>query len=231
MDTGYHDEWTDYAKRLIRRHAPKARKVIDLACGTGETCILLAKKGFKVSGLDLSSKMVNRARRKAKRAGVKAEFIKGDLLAFDLEDEFDAATCFCNTINYFLDDEALSRAFKNVFQALRPGGAFIFDANSPKAVERIKRQGVFFQEFDSLTSIWRDEVYHDFWQINLTLFQKQKHGLYKKIDCRLLHRAYPQKKIVALLGQAGFRKIKAFDNASFKKAKPGTARVFYLAVK
>ncbi|WP_457599916.1 class I SAM-dependent methyltransferase [Hydrogenivirga sp.] len=98
--------------------APQGR-ALDIACGTGETSIYLAKKGFKVDAFDVSDVAIKRARRRAKREGVSVNFKSADaerfsygLLRYDLIINF-----------YFLN----RKLFPRIKRALRPGGVLIFE--------------------------------------------------------------------------------------------------------
>jgi SAM-dependent methyltransferase len=86
-DHGLHDAatrtaWVDLLSRLM---APPPGRVADLGCGTGSLSVLLAAGGYQVTGLDLSSAMVERARAKASHAAVDIDFRVGDAAVPDLE--------------------------------------------------------------------------------------------------------------------------------------------------
>ncbi|WP_394615841.1 class I SAM-dependent DNA methyltransferase [Lentzea sp. JNUCC 0626] len=75
LDPAVREAWT----RLLVPLMPKPEtRVVDLGCGTGSLSVLLAQAGHRVSGVDLSGRMVAAARAKAKAAGVEAEFTEGD---------------------------------------------------------------------------------------------------------------------------------------------------------
>jgi SAM-dependent methyltransferase len=97
-------------------------KVLDVACGTGGTSIALAKGfGCHVTGIDLGSENLERARQRAEEEGVDqlTDFIRMDAEALDLEDgHFDAVVSEC-ALCTFTDQP---RALAEVFRVLRPGG-------------------------------------------------------------------------------------------------------------
>lgn len=64
-------------------------------CGTGRQAIELAKRGYSVTGVDLSEAMLKRAREKARAAGVEVNFIKADARALPFHNEFDLAIMLC----------------------------------------------------------------------------------------------------------------------------------------
>jgi len=74
--------------------APGAR-ILDMGCGTGRHCVELAKRGYKVTGVDLSSGMLAQAKIAAEAAGVEVELIKSNATEFSSEPVFDGAICLC----------------------------------------------------------------------------------------------------------------------------------------
>jgi demethylmenaquinone methyltransferase/2-methoxy-6-polyprenyl-1,4-benzoquinol methylase len=89
--------------------------VLDACCGTGDLAIACARAGGRVTGVDFSERMLERARRKAPEL----EWIEGDLLALPFADEsFDAATVGFGVRNV----EDLDRALLELRRVLRPGG-------------------------------------------------------------------------------------------------------------
>ena len=64
----------------------KGQKVLDVACGTGVVAVTAARRGAKVSGLDLTPALIERARKNASIAGVDIDFIEGDAEALPYPD-------------------------------------------------------------------------------------------------------------------------------------------------
>ncbi|MFH1680382.1 MAG: class I SAM-dependent methyltransferase [Candidatus Eisenbacteria bacterium] len=71
------------------------QSVLDVGCGTGRHAVELASRGFSVTGLDLSSGMLEEAKRRASAAGVEVAWIRADAADFALRGEFDALLCLC----------------------------------------------------------------------------------------------------------------------------------------
>ena len=109
--------------------APGAR-LLDLGCGTGRHALELAKRGHRVTGLDISAGMLAQARTKANAAGVCVEWIQGDATRFSFADPFDAVICLCEGSFGLLSigDDALEQPLailRNVSQCLRPNGTVL----------------------------------------------------------------------------------------------------------
>ncbi|MCC7571791.1 MAG: class I SAM-dependent methyltransferase [Candidatus Methanofastidiosum sp.] len=83
----------DFIEKEIKHD--KSKKILDIGCGTGRHSIELAKRGYNVTGIDLSERMLEMAKQKAKDAKVNAEFIKADARYLKFEKEFDLALILC----------------------------------------------------------------------------------------------------------------------------------------
>ena len=70
-------------------------RILDVGCGTGRHAIELAKRGYSVTGVDLSLNMLKKAREKAFSAGVHVNFQLGDARSLPFKDEFDLVIMLC----------------------------------------------------------------------------------------------------------------------------------------
>jgi SAM-dependent methyltransferase len=94
-----------------------------MACGSGRHSLELRRRGFEVVGTDISSDLIEIARRDAAEADLEAEFVQADLRDLDYEDEFDLVLNLNDgAIGYLESDEENRRTFEVISRALRPGG-------------------------------------------------------------------------------------------------------------
>jgi len=103
--------------KRIRQLAP-GRCAIDVACGEGRNSIFLAQHGFQVTGIDISDTGLDKARKRAKDAGVDMDFQQVDLDGYIFTKRYDLIINF----NFLLRDLIVEE-----FQALSPGGVLVFD--------------------------------------------------------------------------------------------------------
>jgi SAM-dependent methyltransferase len=95
--------------------------ILDSGCGTGEHTLLLAERGLEVLGVDLSPIAIDRARRKAERRGVAADFVIGDVLRLqDLGRRF--ATVIDSAVFHVFDDHDRARYVASLASVVEPGG-------------------------------------------------------------------------------------------------------------
>ncbi|MCK9615024.1 MAG: methyltransferase domain-containing protein, partial [Candidatus Omnitrophica bacterium] len=113
----------DFIEQEINRD--KSLKIIDVGCGTGRHSIELAKRGYRVTGIDLSESQLKRAREKAKEQGVKIDFERHDARNLPFEGEFDLAIMLCEGgFSLMETDEMNFEILKNATKALKDKGKF-----------------------------------------------------------------------------------------------------------
>jgi SAM-dependent methyltransferase len=117
---------------LLQRNIPFSTrsKVLDIACGAGRHSIELARRGFDVTGFDLSPYLIGEARKVLKESmerGLCLKFLIKDMRYFNFKKSFDIALNIFSSFGYFDDDESNFSVFKNASDSVRPGGYFLFD--------------------------------------------------------------------------------------------------------
>jgi len=98
--------------------APGAR-LLDVPCGNGRHAIELAKRGCRLTGIDLAAEYIDEAR----RAPVDAEWILGDMCDLPWSDTFDGAYCMGNSFGY-LDAQSAAQFLHAIARTLKPAGRF-----------------------------------------------------------------------------------------------------------
>ena len=109
---------------------PGAR-VLDLACGHGRHSLELARRGFRVTGVDYSPRSLELAREAAVAEGLEVEFVRADMREIGFDAEFDATINLFTAFGYFGSDDDDRGVVERVARALRPGGAFVVDTLNP----------------------------------------------------------------------------------------------------
>lgn len=117
----------DYLERIFKKYAVKpVQTILDLGCGSGGHALLLAERGYQVTGVDRSAQMLAAARQKTR--GTNPQFMESDLTTIALVEDFDAVISMFAVMSYITDNHDLLRAFQTIGKHVRPGGLFFFDA-------------------------------------------------------------------------------------------------------
>jgi len=131
--------------------------ILDVGCGTGRHAVELARKGFAVTGIDLSSGMVTQARDKARVAKVEIEWVQADASTFSLDKRFDAVICICEGSFGLLGgaNDAIEHPLsilRNISRSLRPGSKALFTMLSAfKMIRERSPEDIEQGRFDPLT--------------------------------------------------------------------------------
>lgn len=105
----------------------KAFRILDIGCGTGRHSIELTKRGYTVTGVDLSESMLNRAKEKAAAEGLAIDFRQHDARNLPFSGEFDLAIMLCEGGFPLMETDEMNFAIlKSAAVSLKPGGRFIF---------------------------------------------------------------------------------------------------------
>ena len=238
----FYDALADYAPAMNRHAREKIlgetlhqiHSACDLACGSGETALDLARSGLKVYAVDLSPTLVRTVRAKARRAGLRVHARCADMRRLRLPQRVDLVTCEFAALNHLPRPADLITVFRAVARALRPGGWFLFDLNTPKSLreqmqitewmekpefkllmrgryDRRRRAGILtFEWFTPAGKLWRHQR--------------------ESVD----HIAWSDAEIRRSLRRAGFGRIRFFDGLDVRPRLPGAKRgydSYYLAQK
>lgn len=115
----------DFIEQEIVRD--KSLKILDIGCGTGRHAIELSKRGYHVTGIDLSASQLKRAKEKAEELHLKIDFQKHDARKLPFVGEFDLAIMLCGGSFPLMEtDEMNFEILKNAAKALKDKGKLIF---------------------------------------------------------------------------------------------------------
>jgi SAM-dependent methyltransferase len=123
---------------------PKNALILDLACGVGRHSIELAKRGYKVVGVDFKKDYINYCKEKARKLSLKnARFIQTDMRKLKFKNKFDAVISVYTSFGYFKSEEENLEALRNMAKALKKNGKFFIDvANRDFLVKHFRRIGL-----------------------------------------------------------------------------------------
>jgi 2-polyprenyl-3-methyl-5-hydroxy-6-metoxy-1,4-benzoquinol methylase len=174
----------------------KGSSILDIGCGTGRHSIELARRGYQVTGIDISSGMLAEAKKSAATADVNVEWVKADAARFASQKTFDAVICLCegafgllNTEDDPLDHEL--SILKNINRALAPRAKVIFTVlNGLAFARKYSMEDVAKGKFDPIT------------MAGTHLMELETGGGKKELPVR--ERGFVPTELVLMFHQAGF---------------------------
>lgn len=120
------DPEEEVAKILGLLSLPPGAAVVDLGCGRGRHAIPISLRGYRVTGVDLSEKMLVLANERAQRVGASVEWVREDMRKFVRRGAFDACLSLFTSFGYFNEEEN-EKVIGNVSESLKEGGALLLD--------------------------------------------------------------------------------------------------------
>lgn len=236
-----YQRWVDYVFDVADRQRHVVHHVLDVGCGTGNAAFLLATRGCEVVGFDASAPMIEVARRKASGRSNPAFFVSRmeDLSVAGVPPadapgvrpaSFDTAVSLFDTVNYVTEPDALRRAFIGIHDALVPGGLFMFDMNTPYALEmemftqnNLKSRGEpkynwvsHYNPLERLTTV------------DMTFYVKRGNARVTVTETHY-QRAYTLPEIAALLKATGFTVRETYEAFTFRRPNAGADRAYFVA--
>jgi glycine/sarcosine N-methyltransferase len=238
LAANYHLMFEDWEASIARQAAalapiierecgpPAAVRILDCACGIGTQSLGLAKFGFRITGCDLSTGAVARARVESAKRGLNIPFAAADMrdLSVIVESGFDAVVCLDNALPHLDSDEDLRQAASEIRRKLRPGGVLLAGIRDYDrlVIERPAVQGpamftdggrrrIVFQLWD-----WIDDRRYVF-HIYITL---QIDDGWQSHHYASTYRAVLRDELTGILGRAGFTDVRWLQPAESRFYQP-----------
>jgi SAM-dependent methyltransferase len=184
-------------------------RVLDLCCGGGRHALELARRGYKVTGVDRTRAYLDRAQSIAAQEKLSVELVCSDMRDFEREGAFDVALNLFTSFGYFEDPEDDFRVVRHLFASLDAGGQVVMDVNGKEIIARAFRardwhrleDGSLFLEERVLDPGW--EAVRSKWILisGTDRFERDVHV-----------RLYSAAELSALLRSVGFQDIATFGN-------------------
>ena len=221
----------DFYYEILKREGLSPRTAVDLACGTGSVTEILAKRGLKVTAVDLSEEMLTVARQKAMELENQPLFLCQNLRDLYLPRAVDLAVCALDSLDYITDPNDCREAIRRVYKVLNPGGIFIFDVNTPEKLRAMDGQ-VFLDEDDDVYCIWRGEFdeQSNICSYGMDLFQRRG-NLWERSFEEHREYAYSREQLTSYLKKAGFTHIRVYADREFTAPREGEQRIYFKARK
>lgn len=222
-----YDEMVARILEICNSYHVELNDYLDIACGTGNVTIRIAKYFKNIYGVDLSEDMLREAFDKFKEARIKGKIICQDMTELSLNKEFDLITSVLDSTNYITDLNDLQNYFNGVYTHLKSNGLFIFDVNSYYKLSEILGNNIYTYSEEEVFYTWENVFEDSLLSMFLTFFVK-KGDLYERFEEEHLERAYTEKELEKELKKANLEVIAKFDGYTENYVQANTERIVYV---
>ena len=178
-------------------------RLLDLACGTGNSFEPFLQRGYRVTGCDISPGMLGAAAAK----WPEARLVRGDVRELPVLGSFDLVTCFDDSLNYLAGEAELAAAFAGMARNLSAGGIAAFDLNSLCAY-RTTFASDSVREDDGILFAWRglgasDAAPGCVSEAQIDVFHSAAGGAWERVTTRHRQRHFERDAVLELLAGSG----------------------------
>ena len=228
-----YEQRAGYIAKLFKKYDRLPTQLLDVACGTGGFSLQFAKMGMSVTAADPSPEMLSVAQKKASATDLDIMLVCRSARDTKLPYAVDGAVCCLDSINHIIDKRELKASFRAVAAAVKDGGPFIFDVNTPFKHRNILSGNTFVIENDDVYCVWQnsDCEKNGIVGICLDFFGKDADGKYIRTTEEFAERAYTDEEIRGMLEPAGLEVVAVLGDMSFKAPKACDERVIYVTKK
>jgi SAM-dependent methyltransferase len=208
FDLGFRDETAKEVAFLPlafeRFGTGEMKRILEPGCGSGRLIVSLAKKGYDVTGFDLSDSMLKYLNKELAKRKLKATTYKQDMTNFEVEQPYDVVLNTFNTFRHLLTEEASESHFHAVARALRLGGLFFFGLHllphyaDQRSIERwTSKSGSTSVTFTLSGKNWDSRKRVETLRINMLIRKPNKDPI--RVQSEIQLRTYRLQQLLALL--------------------------------
>jgi len=183
--------------------------ILDLCCGPGRHSVELAKRGYRVTGVDRTPFLLNKAKERAANVGVDVEWVEEDMRRFVRPDTYDLVLNMFTSFGYFYSTEEDTVVLGNMLQSLKPGGAVILEMMGKERLARIFQPTTSQSAPDGSILVERHHVFDEWTRMG------NEWTIIRKGDVRSFkfhHTVYSGRELRGLLEGTGFCEVRIYGN-------------------
>jgi SAM-dependent methyltransferase len=196
-------------ENLLSLVKPNGKAALDLCCGPGRCSIALAQSGFRVTGVDRTMFLLDKAKARAKKAGATIEWVRMDMRDFIRPDSFNLVISMFTSFGYFDDKREDLIVLGNIFTSLKPGGACVIDVMGKEILARKYQPTTSDVLPDGTKHISRHEIFDDWTRVR-NEWILIRNGRTRSFTFH--HTIYSGQEIRDRMEQAGFVDVKLYGS-------------------
>lgn len=209
-------------RKVLALTQPGGKNALDLCCGPGRCSIALAQEGYRVTGVDKTRYLLDKARAKARAARAKIEWVESDMRDFVRQEAYDLAISMFTSFGFFDDKREDVQVLGNVFSSLKPNGVFLVDVLGKERLAKILLGTTCDELPDGTKLIQRHEIFDDWTRIrNEWILIQNGQAKSKKFH----HTIYSGQELRDRMEQVGFVDVKLYGNLDGAEYGPNAQRL------
>jgi|SRR5215469_1413844 len=207
---------------------PPGKSALDLCCGPGRCSIVLAKRGFSVTGVDTTKYLLDKARVNAVAAGVKIEWVQKDMRDFVRANSFALVLSMFTSFGYFDDRREDLIVLENMLASLKPGGACLIELLGKEHLAKIFQPTASTVLADGTIVVQRHEIFQDWTRVRneWLLIRNNRVKSFK-----FHHTVYSGQELRDRMERAGFVDVSLYGNLDGDEYGPKAERLIALGRK
>lgn len=226
-----YDDWARRIDAYLKKQNLGGCAILELGCGTGAFTIRMAKRGYRMTGIDRSAAMLKQAVKKTKRARmpVSVSYRRQDMRFLHTDRRYPVVLSVCDSMNYLENSRQLFTVFEKVARTLTNNGLFLFDLKTDRFYRRLGNR-TYTEKQSKGSYVWKNRYdpktrnnYYD-----LTFFVKNGFGVYRKFWEFHVQHVFFAAEVEAAARRAGLC-VKASFGADFSEpALPEANRIYFV---
>jgi SAM-dependent methyltransferase len=196
-------------EKIVRLIDFNGKAILDLGCGPGRHAVAFARKAYEVTGVDLSSFLLQKAKARARQAGVAVEWIRKDMRAFVRPRAFDLTISLFTSFGYFAAENDDLKVLRNVQRSLKTGGILVMDLLGKELLAKRFQATLSHELADGSLLIERHQIVGDWSRVRNEWIYLRKG---KAKTFRFEVTSYSGQELKGRLREAGFKRIQLYGD-------------------
>lgn len=221
-------ETPQQVEKALALTKPVGKAVLDLCCGPGRCSVALAEREFQVTAVDKSKHLLNKARAKARAAGVKVEWVHKDMRDFVRAGAFDLVLNMFTSFGYFEDKKEDMDVLRHILNSLRPGGVCLIEGMGKEILAKAFQPTGCQVLADETKLIERREVFDDWTRVRNEWILIRDGKTQSFTFCLTI---YSGQELKDRMEAAGFRNVKLYGSLDGEPYGPEAKRLIAVGTK
>ena len=218
----------EQVRKILKLTGIRRGAVLDLCCGPGRHSVALAKRGFRVTGVDRTRFLLNKARQRARSSRARVKFVRSDMRDFVRPNTYDLALRLWTSFGYFDNKDDDRRVLHNTFESLRRRGVCVLDMFGKERLLKSFQAAIPTRCANGRLLIQMHEIFDDCTRIrNEWILLKGNRARRFKFQLRM----YSGQELKDLLQQVGFVEVKLYGDFDGQPYGPDSPRLVAVARK